>query len=155
MASRASTSAVMPPERALLRPVLRGLLRLGWANQMSLAADEVRWHEKRIDLVVAPPGGGTLALELKVSDWGRAISQAYVNRWVADQSWVVVWHSRVTPRSFDAALEASVGLMVVTWDTIYPIIRPGSPVASLPHHGPIHDVLAIRRTRMRDLLGRA
>lgn len=153
MASMAS-AVVMPPERALLRPVLRGLLRLGWANQMSLAADEVPWHEKRIDLVVAPSGGGALALELKVSDWGRAISQAYVNRWVAEQSWVVVWHSRVTPRSIDAALEASVGLMVVTHDTIYPVVRPGAPVASLPKHGPIHDVLAVRRTRMRDLLGR-
>ncbi len=121
---------------------------------MSLAADEVPWHEKRIDLVIAPSSGGTLAFELKVSDWGKAISQAYVNRWVADQSWVVVWHSRVTPRSWDAALEAGVGLMVVTLDTLYPVVRPGSPVASIPNRGPIHEVLTARRTRMRDLLGR-
>ena len=143
----------MPAEQALLRPVLRGLIRLRWASQMSPAAAEVPWHEKRIDLVVAPTGGLTLAFELKVSDWGRAISQAYVNRWVADQSWVVVWHSRVTPRSADAAQDAGVGLMIVTRDTVYPLVRPDAPVASLPAAGPIHDVLAIRRTRMRDLLG--
>lgn len=142
-----------PAEEALMRPLLHGLLRAGWVNQMSLAADEVPWHEKRIDLVMRSTGGRVLAIELKVRDWGKAINQAYLNRWVADESWVAVWHSRFTPTAWDAARDSGVGVLVVTVDTAYELLRPASPLASVSSDGPIQATLVNRATRVRDLLG--
>jgi hypothetical protein len=143
----------LPPEAALLLPVLRALLRIGWASQMSRASTEVRWHQKRLDLGLVS-GADLLVVELKVADWRRAIRQAHVNRWIARESWVALWHETATEASFAAASELGVGLLVVTENTAYPWLKPAPPVR--PNvESPLHDEIATRGTRIRDLLGPA
>ncbi len=78
-----------PPERQLLLPTLRGLLRLGWATQMTSAGVEIPWHQKRIDLAFMQ-GDDVVAIELKVDKWRKAVDQAFVNRWAAERSWVAI-----------------------------------------------------------------
>jgi hypothetical protein len=139
----------------MLLPVLRGVLRMDWgASQMSKAAIEVRWHQKRLDLCVLPGDERLHVVELKVGDWRRAVDQAFVNRWAADSSWVALWHEKVTDATYAAALDAGVGLLIVTKMTVYPALRPAPPVRP----GEVTSVSeSVKRgtTRIRDLLGGA
>lgn len=140
-----------PPEAALLRPTIRGLLRLGRVNQMSLAGTEMPWHQKRVDLAVMWDRQ-TLAVELKVDNWRRAVEQAYINRWYADESWVGLWHAYLTPAAVRAASDAGVGVLVVTRGTIYPLQSPSRPPR--PNvGGDLSETLRARGVRVRDLLG--
>lgn len=142
-----------PPEAALMLPVLRAALRAGWASQMSRACVEIPWYQKRLDLGLVSDGG-LVVIELKVTDWRCAIRQAFVNRWIARSSWVALWHESITCKTYDAAREAEVGILVVTRGTAYPWIEPGPPVR--PDDGsPIRDEIFTRGTRMRDLLSDA
>ena len=147
-AERAGSSGT-PAEASLLLPVLRGLLRLGWVHQMSRAAVELPWYEKRIDLAIAGRDR-LITVELKVDRWRRAIEQAYLNRWVAEEAWVALWHAHVTPQAVQAAADAEVGLMIVTWRTVYPVQYPG-----LPPRAPdaaLDDALRASAASLRDLL---
>jgi hypothetical protein len=143
-----------PPESALLLPVLRGVLRLEWASQMSKADIEVRWHQKRLDLCILSDEERLVVVELKVGDWRRAVDQAFVNRWAADSSWVALWHERVSAGAYEASHDAGVGLLIVTKRTVYPAVWPEPPVRP----GEVTSVFeSVRRgtTRIRDLLGGA
>lgn len=141
-----------PPEADLLTPTLRALLRLRLCHQMTPAALEVAWYQKRIDVAFLGPRTGLAAVELKVADWQRAIDQAFVNRWCSDASWVAVWHRYVSAKTHAAAVEAGVGLLVVLRTTAYPLVAPAAPPqgASRIH---LATSLKERGTRLRDLLG--
>ena len=143
----------LPPEGALMLPVLRAALRIGWASQMSPACVEIPWYQKRLDLGLVS-ASGLVVVELKVSNWRRAIEQAFVNRWIAGSSWVALWHEAVNDTTYDVALEAGVGILVVTRRTAYPWVTPAPPVR--PDEGsPIRDEIHLRGTRVRDLLSHA
>lgn len=144
---------VSPPEAALLLPVLRAMLRIRWTSQMSRASTEIRWHQKRVDLGFMSDDG-LVVVELKVSDWRRAVRQAFLNRWVAQSSWVALWHEGVTLAAVEAAREAGVGLLVVTRRTAYPLVKPGPPMRP-GAESPVQEALFEHGTRMRDLLGEA
>lgn len=141
------------PEGDLVTPTLRALLRLRLCNQMTPAALELAWHQKRIDMAFLAPGTGLTAIEFKVAAWQRAIDQAFMNRWCSDASWVAVWHHHISARTYAAAVEAGVGLLVVLRTTAYPLVAPAAPPP-----GASAERLAIglqkRGTRLRDLLGR-
>jgi hypothetical protein len=145
---------VAPPEAALLLPVLRGVLRMQWASQMSKADIEVRWHQKRLDLAVLSGDERLMVVELKVGDWRRAVDQAFVNRWAADSSWVALWHEKVTGAAYEAAQEAGVGLLIVTKRTVYPALRPDMPVRP-GEVTSVFDSVTRGTTRIRDLLSGA
>jgi hypothetical protein len=117
----------LPAESELLLPVLRGLIRLRWAGQMSPAAIEVPWHQKRVDVAVATDRAGLIAIELKVSNWRKAVDQAHVNRWAATSSWVALWHECITEDAWRYAADAGVGVLAVTARTIYPLTTPQPP----------------------------
>lgn len=140
-----------PPEAAMLLPTLRGLIRLGWAQQMSPAALELPWHQKRIDIALLSSACGVIAVELKVSKWRKAIDQAYVNRWATDSSWVGVWHECITADSYKYAARAGVGMLAVTRDTVYPLVLPDRS----PHRAAssrFEREIALGGLRLRDLL---
>jgi hypothetical protein len=142
-----------PPESALMLPVLRAALRAQWASQMTPACVEIPWYQKRLDLAFVS-ADGLVVVELKVTDWRRAIKQAFVNRWIARASWVALWHENVSSMSYEAAHEAGVGILVVTRRTAYPWVIPGPPAR--PDDGsPIRDEIIMRGTCIRDLLGDA
>ena len=142
-----------PSESRLYQPTLRGLLRLSWATQMSLAAAEVPWHQKRLDLVLVSPGRGLLSFELKVEAWRRAVSQAYLNRWTCHGAWIAVWHTHLGRGAFRAAKEAGVGIFIVTHNAAYPCLWPAEP----PESGSVtrlEGLIRKRGDRVRDLLGK-
>lgn len=141
-----------PAEAAMLLPALRGILRLRWATQMTPIAVELPWHQKRIDVVFAT-SLKVVALELKVDKWTKAIEQAYVNRWLADESWIGIWHASITSRTMREASEAGVGLLAVTSGTVYPLRRPGATPRPRPDH--VYEAVVARRTNVRDLLRHA
>lgn len=139
------------PEALLLRPTVHGLLRLGRVSQMSLAGTELPWHQKRLDLAVLSESQ-TVAVELKVDNWRRAVEQAYINRWFASESWVGLWHAHVTPAATRAAADAGVGVLIVTRRTVYPIRPPARPPRA-DIGGELQDALVAQGLRVRDVLG--
>lgn len=141
----------LPPEAHLLLPVLRGLMRLSWAGQMTPAALEVPWHQKRIDLAVSSGESGLITIELKVSNWRQAIDQAYVNRWASRWSWVGLWHECVSEETYGYASGAGVGLLAVTVNTVYPLVRP-APSPRPDTAAQLDTVVARSGMRVRDLL---
>lgn len=147
------SSNALPPEEALLLPVLRAALRIGWASQMTPASTEIRWHQKRLDLGVAS-ADGLVVIELKVADWRRAIRQAHVNRWIAKSSWIALWHERASAAAYTAAAELGVGILLVTARTAYPWLMPAPPVRP-DAESPIRTQIETSGTRMRDLLTEA
>jgi hypothetical protein len=120
---------------------------------MSRASTEIRWHQKRLDLGLLSTEG-LIVVELKVADWRRAIRQAHVNRWIAKESWVALWHETASDAAFSAAVDLGVGLLLVTENTAYPWLLPAPPVRP-DAESPLHDEIATRGTRIRDLLGQA
>jgi hypothetical protein len=97
---------------------------------------------------------GLVVVELKVADWRRAIRQAHVNRWIAKESWVALWHETINEAAFAAASDLGVGLLVVTANTAYPGLDPAPPVRS-DIESPIRHEIKMSGTRLRDLLGGA
>jgi hypothetical protein len=144
----------LPAESELLLPVLRGLIRLSWAGQMTPAAVEVPWHQKRVDLVVSTNGSGLIAVELKVAKWRKAVDQAYVNRWAATSSWVGLWHECITEEAWRYAGDAGVGLLAVTATTVYPLARPQAPPRP-EGAARLTDEVTNAGLRLRDLLSAA
>lgn len=144
----------LPAESELLLPVLRGLLRLSWARQMTPAALEVPWHQKRLDLAVVAPEWGVIAVELKVSKWRRAVDQAYVNRWISTSSWVALWHECISEDTYRYARSAGVGILAVTPRTVYPLVPP-KPSPRPDGARRISGEVTSRGSRVRDLLSSA
>jgi hypothetical protein len=120
---------------------------------MTPAAIELPWHQKRIDLAVSHSRSGLIAIELKVANWRQAIDQAYVNRWAANCSWVALWHECVGYNTYGYAREAGVGLLAVTDNTVYPLIRPA--LAPRPPTSGLERTVADAGMRIRDLLSLA
>jgi hypothetical protein len=143
----------LPPEEALMLPVLRAMLRTKWASQMSPASTEIRWHQKRLDLGLVSVDG-LVVIELKVADWRRAIRQAHVNRWIAKESWVALWHETINEAAFNTASDLGVGILVVTENTAYPGLYPAPPVRP-DVDSPVRSEIEMRGTRLRDLLSGA
>lgn len=118
---------------------------------MTLAAVEVPWHQKRIDLAMFGRSGGVIAVELKVSKWRRAVDQAYVNRWAASSSWVGLWHGCITPETYRYASAAGVGVLAVTNSTVYPLLLP-DPAPRPESAARLDGELLRAGSRVRDLL---
>ena len=118
---------------------------------MSLAGTELPWHQKRLDLAILCESG-SVAVELKVDNWRRAVEQAYINRWFASESWVGLWHAHVTPAAARAAADAGVGVLIVTRRTVYPMRSPARPPRA-GIGGELRDVLIQQGVRVRDVLG--
>lgn len=139
-----------PLEVTLLRPTLLGLLRLGWANQMTIADTEVRWRQKRIDLAFLSPkvAVGCVAIELKIDNWASALRQAHLNRILTASSWIAT--PRVTELQERRAHNLGVGVLLVTGRGVYPLLYPRT---GGDRQEVLVDALNSRHRRVRDLLG--
>ena len=76
---------------------------------------EVGPSNARISSVKAPPFETIISIEAKLSDWSRALVQAYRNRQFADESWVVLDHRYYKPAAsqIDRFQRSGVGLASV------------------------------------------
>jgi hypothetical protein len=101
-----------PAEQALLAPVLRLFPKRKYRRTA-----QVEYCRKRIDLLCVPRRGlaGAVAVELKVSDWQRAMWQAYQNLQVASHSYIAIWHrfARRPASELDSLALHGLGLITV------------------------------------------
>ena len=78
-----------PPERELLKPVLRLFPKDRYRRFV-----EVPLGRKRIDILCVPKEQllPQISIELKVREWRRALWQAIVNLQIAQESYVAIWY---------------------------------------------------------------
>lgn len=100
------------PEAALYPAVAHWLVERGfscWRDVSYLG----RW----IDLYAQDRSGDTIAVELKVTEWRRALAQARLVRPSATQTYIGLWapyiHRAETQKAGEALREAGVGLLSV------------------------------------------
>lgn len=83
----------------------------------------------------------TIAFELKLRNWRRALSQAFRYRSFAGFSFVLMDHSTVKPalKNIDAFRKANIGLLSIDKEgTLYLHYRPNYKT---PYHPPLHEKL--------------
>ncbi|MGA0571493.1 hypothetical protein ACO2Q9_12330 [Variovorax sp. VNK109] len=77
----------------------------------------LRPNAKRIEIAAVEkvPFNTIIAVEAKLSDWPRALAQAYRNKQFADQSWVVLDHSyhRAALKNLSKFSQSGVGLVSI------------------------------------------
>lgn len=76
--------------------------------------EEVPMLGNRIDIVATKKGGSeVIAVEVKVSDWKRAVQQAVLYRLVADRVYVAIWEDFVHRVDFDVLRHFGIGVLEV------------------------------------------
>ena len=100
----------VPPEAEMTAPTLTLFPkdRYLWLEQVPLG-------RKSIDVVCLDRGTQfTTAVELKVSDWKKALWQASVNLQVAHESYIAIWHLFVHRAEQNADLLSSYGVGLIS-----------------------------------------
>ena len=100
------------PEQALFPPVADGLAAKGYTSWR-----DVSFLGSWIDLYARAETGHTIAVELKVTDWRRALTQARLLRNSAHAVYIAVWapyvHRAMTADAHSLLADAGVGLLSV------------------------------------------
>lgn len=81
-------------------------------NKGYQTSDEVPIIGKKIDLV-AFNKRNSIAVELKVKDWQRALRQAVIHKIVADYVFVAIWHEYIHRVDIDQFKQLGVGILEV------------------------------------------
>jgi hypothetical protein len=79
---------------------------------------EVRSHGRSRTDVVFLAGDEVIGVEVKMTDWRRAIFQALLNRYCVDRSYIALWTDRVTTNVLSEAIEWGVGVLAVSATSI-------------------------------------
>jgi len=133
------------PESSLTAPAMAWLTSRGAG---SILGEVCNIGNCLADLVAWFADGDMVAVELKVSDWRRALAQAARNRWHVDYSWVGMAEEYVAPaaRNLPAFEEAGVGLVAVGTESARVILeaRRVAPADRLPLYcGPLAIVIQL------------
>lgn len=81
-------------------------------NKGYQTSNEVSVIGKKIDLV-AFNKRNSIAVELKVKDWNRALRQATIHQLVADYVYVAIWHEFIHRVNIEKFKQLGVGLLEV------------------------------------------
>jgi len=87
---------------------------------------EVRSHGRSRTDVVFLAGDEVIGVEVKMTDWRRAIFQALLNRYCVDRSYIALWTGRVTTNVLSEAIQWGVGVLAVSATSIE-IVRAAPP----------------------------
>jgi hypothetical protein len=102
----------------MLKPALRALRHCLGLGEDSLTLLEAPAGQRHIDVVLLGVSGDVVAVELKLGDWKRALSQASLNQLWADLSYIVIPQSRESAISAcEVARSYGVGVVEVGVDT--------------------------------------
>lgn len=117
-------------EAELVGLLVEGLEKLQGTLTYSL---EARSHGRARTDVLATIGEELLAIEVKLSDWKRAITQAALNRVFAHKSFVALWYPSVRPNVIAEARRFGIGVMGIGRDCVEVISEAdvATPIASL------------------------
>jgi hypothetical protein len=111
-AERAAALPAPIPELALFPPVADSLARDGYTSWR-----EVSFLGSWIDLYARTDRGHTIAVELKVADWRRALAQARLLRNSAHSVYIALWapyvHRAMTSEGQALLASAGIGLLSV------------------------------------------
>lgn len=97
-------------ERELYEPVLLYLERRRWIGAGSIVAEEIPLSGRRVDFAVLTRSGRLIAIEFKLSDFGRALWQATLNTHFFDRSIMAV-NARASADAAERARLAGVELI--------------------------------------------
>lgn len=130
--SRVALSQRLDPAEAELERPVRALFEPSCFQTFT----EVPLGRKRIDLLFVPHHGlgQWVAVELKVSQWKRALWQAHINRQLVDLSYIAVW-TRIVPvvlANADLLRQYNIGLIEVDRDVAKVIIPAGQRLSGIP-----------------------
>lgn len=113
-----------PSENDLLKPVLRLYPRRDFRRLL-----EVPLGQKKIDLMCVPRKHDSprVCIELKIKNWKVALWQASVNRQIADESYIAIWHRYSHRVQQDLLEHYGVGLIAVFRTKATVLARPCRP----------------------------
>lgn len=119
-------------EEQLKAPLLEWLKQRRRFNEGTAILEEMPWFNRKIDLVTISSTRLATAYELKLNSFRRAVEQAAYNRMAFDRAYVVT-ASRPSGKNFALAVEAKVGVILVTPDgvielVVSPLVRPQKEV---------------------------
>lgn len=125
----------------MLQPVL------AWLDEQGVVAKrtELATHGRsRADVIAITEAGVVVAIELKVRDWRRALHQALLNRYVADESYVAMWWTAATRECESECARFGIGLLSIEERAVQVIVPPRA--------GEPHELLAssVRRRLSED-----
>ena len=108
-------------EEQLKTPLLEWLKQRRRFNEGTVLLEEMPWFNRKIDLVTVSSTRRTTAYELKLNSFRRAVEQAAYNRMAFDRAYVVT-ASRPSEKNFALAVEAKVGVILVTPDRVTELV---------------------------------
>jgi hypothetical protein len=110
-----------PAETDLHGPVLAWLRGAGVGEPFA----EVPTHGRsRADVVgIRSADGMLVTVEIKVRDWRRAVHQALLNKYVANESYVAMWWSSISRGCEAECAEAGIGLLSVEPEGCSVVVR--------------------------------
>lgn len=120
-------------EEAMLTPVL-GLFPASTHKH----CEQFPLGRKKIDLVCVEQAvpNSIISIELKISDWRKALWQASINRQLAHRSYVAIWHEYVhrAKKEYDLFVSYNVGLIAVYSDKAEILIEPQKCARRVSRH---------------------
>lgn len=88
------------------------------SKNAALLACEIRSHGRARTDILMLWGGELSGVEVKLSDWRRALAQAVLNRYCVDRSYIAMWGSVISENVVREAHRHGVGVISVTDDEI-------------------------------------
>jgi hypothetical protein len=120
------------PEPALFPPVADALAKDGYTSWR-----DVSFLGSWIDLYARTEAGQTIAVELKIADWRRALSQAQVLRNSAHGVYIALWapyvHRALTEEAQALLTRAGVGLLSVNGQCTVKLVPAANEPRYLEH----------------------
>ncbi len=105
--------ATINREAQLLDPVAKYARKKGFSVQVP----ELPFFEYRIDLFgLSKPTGDTIAVELKIKNWRRALQQALIYQLCSDFVFIALPEGKASLVNTAELAKHGIGLIVVTWD---------------------------------------
>lgn len=118
-------------ESMLVEPVAKYIMRRGFTRLES----ELQFYECRMDLYgFSEKLGLTIAIELKLFKWRRAIKQALLYQLCADLVYVALPSDTARRVDLGQFEESGVGLISVTSGRCWEILRPVASPLVRPHY---------------------
>jgi hypothetical protein len=97
-------------EREIVDSLLARVQQLG---ENIIWAREARSHGRARTDVLLMRDAEVITIEVKRSDWKRAVLQAVLNRYCADRSFIALWASHVTDEVLEEAGRRGLGVLAV------------------------------------------
>ena len=111
-----------PSEAAIVGLLISRLDEL--FSDLEAVCCEVRSHGTARADIAFTAADLLFTIEVKRSDWGRAIAQAHLNRLCSDMSFIAVWTDAVRPQLVKQAFEFGVGVLAIDDDGAYLVLAP-------------------------------